>query len=100
MKLVNLDDLVKVQKAITLGGKEYPIVEQTLGQMIDAMKLEDDENLGHAEQLKLMRDATRSLVPTLSSKQIDGLTMAQLNAIMKLANEEVEVTDDEGKPNA
>jgi len=98
MKLLNLDTLVKVEKAVTLGGTEYPIVEQTLGQTLLAIKSESDlKGNDTQKQILVLKKHVAALVPSLPEEKLESLTFPQLNAIVELAGEKVEVKDEQGK---
>lgn len=101
MKLLNLDTLNKVEKAVTLNGIEYPIVEQTVGQMIIASQLDAKPKSRKEptleDQLKDMKKSVMSLIPSMEESVVDGLKMNHLAAIIELAVEVVEVETEEGK---
>lgn len=88
MELLNIDDLVKPKRAIVVGGYEHVIAEQSIGQLIESIKLakavrtEDDPAFEFEQYVK----AVQRLLPTCPEATIRGLTMRQLGAIMDFAN--------------
>jgi hypothetical protein len=101
MKLLNLDTLNKVEKAVTLKGIDYPIVEQTVGQMIIACQLDakakSKKQPTLEDQLKDMKKSVMALIPSMEESVVDDLKMPHLTAIIELAVEVVEVETEEGK---
>lgn len=89
MELLDLDALETAQKQVTLKGKTYTIADQTVGQMMEALKFakaaqEDPDN---PEPLLegLIRTAKR-LLPDCKDDIIDGLNMKQLAALVEFAS--------------
>ena len=89
MELLDLDALESVQKQVTLKGQTYDIADQTVGQMMDALKIakaanQDPDNPEPIIE-GLMRTAKR-LLPECPDDVIEGLKMKQLSALVEFAS--------------
>lgn len=89
MKLLNIDDLVKPNRAIVIGGHQHQIAEQSVGQLIESAKLAklQSENGDGVEQFEQFVRTVSRLIPTCPETTIRGLTVKQMIAIVDFANE-------------
>ena len=118
VKLLNLDDLNIVKREVELAGVAYPLMEQTVGQMINALKLADEaQKAGEIEDeversriiIGQMIETAARIIPTCPEPTLQSMNMKQLAALLEFAaapDEEVidvaepvegEETVDEGK---
>lgn len=89
MELLNLDALIEVRREVKLGGQNYPVVDQTVGQMIDAVRLAKkvDENPNDVETiLGAMIQTAKRLVPGAPHDLVESLKMRQLSALIEFAS--------------
>jgi len=110
MELLNLDDLVKVGREVVLSGETYKVVDQTVGDMVDALRLAKkvEKNQDDPEVIlgSLLSTAQR-LIPACPKDVLNKMVARQLSALIEFASAsdeeviesaEVEVVDgDEGK---
>lgn len=89
MKLLNLDELVEVRREVTIGGVSYKVVDQTVGQMIDALQMAKslDDNRENTEfLLSTMISTAQRLLPDCPREVIERLKMKQLAALIEFAS--------------
>lgn len=88
MELLNLDELVAPQREVRLGGKNYQVAEQSVGQMLEAIRLEKAyENQDNPEELLLaMQGVIAEMLPDLPEKEIRKLSFRQMTAIIEFCN--------------
>lgn len=96
MKLLNIDELSKVTRTLTIGGVEHPVIDMSVENFIEtqkeAEKLEkSDSTVTHIEAS--VRMIVRA-VPTLTEDQLKKLSLTQLGMILKFINGEL---DEEAK---
>lgn len=88
MDLLNIDELVKPTRAVVVGGYEHVIAEQSIGQLIESVKMakaaKTDEN--PAFEFEQYVKTVQRLIPTCPEHTVRGMTMRQLGAIMDFAN--------------
>lgn len=60
-KLLDLDTILPPKKCVKFGGKEYPIVEMTVGLFVSIKQMEDKDltNLSPFEQVTAYADSVR-----------------------------------------
>lgn len=89
MELLNLDDLVKVNREVQIGGETYEISDQTVGQMVDALRTAKaiEENQDDNELiLNSMIETAGRLIPKCPKEIIEQLKMRQLSALIEFAS--------------
>lgn len=90
MKLLNIDDLAKPKRAIVVGGYEHQLAEQSVGQLIEAAKLDSGE-VTQADDVVAKFESyvktIRRLIPTCPEEVVRGLTVKQMSAIVKFSND-------------
>lgn len=88
MKLLNLDELVTVARQIALGGDVYNVVDQSVGEMVNAIRvakrIEDAKNDPEVI-LEAMIDTACRLIPSCPRDLLGTLTMQQLAALINFA---------------
>lgn len=98
MKLLNLDDLFPNQRVVRIKGVEYPIVEQSLGFMIQALKQERD--IDRNDQVAVfegMLISAASLIPDAPAEVLRSLSIRQLTAVVQFsAASDEQLPDAEG----
>ncbi|WP_429236410.1 hypothetical protein [Aeromonas salmonicida] len=86
MKLLNLDDLFPNQRVVRIKGVEYPIVEQSLGSMIQALKLERDvDRNDQVAVFEGMLTSAGSMIPDAPAEVLRTLSIRQLTAVVQFA---------------
>ena len=86
MKLLNLDDLFPNQRFVRIKGVEYPIVEQSLGSMIQALKLERDvDRNDQVAVFEGMLVSASALIPEAPAEVLRTLSIRQLTAVVQFA---------------
>lgn len=87
-KLLNIDDILQTERVIVLQGKEYKIVDQSIGQMIEAIQLSESLK-SEANELTIANQIVKTvetIIPDCPKKVIHSLPMNALNAILEFAN--------------
>lgn len=89
MKLLNLDELVPNDRFVTIKGVEYPVVEQPLGDMIKAIKKEEQAKKegNSVVSLESLLDAASRLIPSAPADVIASLSIRQLMAVVAFASD-------------
>lgn len=90
VKLLNLDDLVVVKRVIQLGGKDYPVAEQTIGEMLARLSLAKEAESVTNDPVKILqslRDTARQILPTMEENLVDSLNMNQIVRLIEFVNE-------------
>ncbi|MFQ1907476.1 hypothetical protein ACK36G_18765 [Aeromonas veronii] len=86
MKLLNLDDLFPNQRFVRIKGVEYPIVDQSLGAMIQALKQERE--IDRNDQVAVfegMLASAGSMIPEAPAEVLRTLSIRQLTAVVQFA---------------
>lgn len=96
-KLLNLDEITETtEKFVKIKGKEYPVVERTVGQVLSAIKMEkklaksNDELAQFEAYVSLVAEA----IPDCPREELMRMPMKSLGAIMNYVNEAEEVTEE------
>lgn len=101
MKLLNLDDLVPNDRFVTIKGVEYPVVEQPLGDLIKAIKKEEDakKNGSSVGSLESLLEGAARLIPSAPADVIASLSIRQLTAVVAFASDsgDSQVTSEPGE---
>lgn len=89
MELLNLDVLAGITRKVTLGGFEYEIVDQTVEQMVEALrvakKVEGSSDDPEVILGSMIETAVR-LLPECPEEQIRRLKLRQLAALIEFAS--------------
>ncbi|MFQ2465707.1 hypothetical protein L1871_22725 (plasmid) [Aeromonas caviae] len=87
MKLLNLDDLFPNQRFVRIKGVEYPIVEQSLGSLIQALKQERDiDRNDQVAVFESMLVSAGTLIPEAPAEVLRTLSIRQLTAVVQFAS--------------
>lgn len=88
MKLLNLDELAVAPREVQLGGKVYPIAEQSVEQMIVGLELQEAaENADSPKNVLLaMKRSIKAILPTCPEKVINSLSLKNATAIIEFAS--------------
>ena len=86
-KILDLDSIVPPRKELKLAGKIYPIVEMSVGLFAEIKRFEsaDIENQPIAAQVGAYADLVKQIVPSLTDKELNKLTIIQLQKIFSFA---------------
>lgn len=93
MKLLNIDELVTPERAITIKGEQFIVKDKTVGQMLSALQAQqliDDANSSPEALFEKMVDTVKQVIPDCPRETLLGLQMDQLNAILNFANTPIE----------
>ena len=102
MELLNLDELVKPTRKVAIKGKEYTIADQTVGQMIEAIRVSKEVDGKNPEVIfEAMVRTAKAVLPDCPEKVLNGMSIRQLNALIEFASasdqQVVEGAEKEGK---
>lgn len=103
MKTLNLDQLKKVNRTVTLGGKTYEVLDMTVAQFIEstdaAERLKDEKD--PTKQLKEALEMVHRAMPSCPKEILGQLNLDQLNTLLEFINggmdEEAKTAADTGK---
>jgi len=89
-KLLNLDDFAGEERALVLGGVEYPMVEMSVKEFVEVTSNESlmDEDMPLSEQVRLSIEMIQRRFPTCPKEKLDALNLSQLTAILDFARGE------------
>ncbi len=91
VKLLNLDELATVKRVVQIGGVEYSVAEQTIGQMIQRLALSKKEEADPMDPevfLKSMRQTAQDILPTAPKKVIEGLSIKMITRLVEFLNDQ------------
>lgn len=107
VKLLNLDELAVVKRVVRLFGEEYPVAEQTVGQMVERLELAKAfEKMDQAEQtIAILQTTAKHILPTAPEEVIQRMTPQMISRIVEFVStadlpEEVEKAVIEARANA
>lgn len=85
-KLLNLDTLVPAVKQVQIGGKQYPIVEMSVGLFAEIKRFEGSEidSMSIADQVAAYAVLVQKLIP-LPQNVLDDLSVINLQQIFTFA---------------
>lgn len=98
MKLLNIDDLVTPEKAVTIKGVEYVIQNQTVGQMLSAIQASEMVESGNVDPAVTFRkivETVSMVIPDCPEEVLMNLRLEQLTAILEFANSKIEEAKEE-----
>lgn len=100
--LLNLDALAEKERLVQIKGKQYQLVDRTVGQVISAIKAQKDtEEMSESDSIEMMVDLVRQGIPDCPEEVLMRLPIAHLHAIMNFMmqsdEEAVEEAEKEGK---
>lgn len=94
MELFNLDELVTTKRTVRLFGCDYEVAQQTVGQMIAAMKMVETEQSDNPEViLSQLLETAHQILPDCPREYIERLNMKQVQALIQFASESDEATE-------
>jgi hypothetical protein len=92
VKTLNLDQLAKHTKTVTLGGKEYPVLDMTVEQFIEtnaaAERLKDEKD--PVKQLRETVALIKRAIPDCPIEQLNKLQFEQLGVLLDFINGDLE----------
>lgn len=102
-KALNLDNLVKERRTITVGGTTYAVVDMTVENYIATTKRAQDlgDNPSDVDQMESYVDLISRFVPEFDVQTIRSLSVEQLTTILKFVNgqfDEEKSPEPEDKP--
>jgi hypothetical protein len=100
MKLLNIDELITVEKSIRFKGVDHSVIERSIGQVIKAVKFSrTHESMEMDDQMESAVALIIEAVPTMSVEDLNQVPMAHLNAIISFIQQSDldEAEEPEGK---
>lgn len=102
MKLLNIDEVAEVTRTLKIKGTEYPVLEGSVGQFLDANALSDAaskavEDRDGTVMVTQFIDLIRAQVPTLPVEVIREFSFSKLRLVLDFVQGGL---DDEAKPEA
>lgn len=100
MNLLNLDEVVGVKRSVVLFGSEYSIKDQTLGDMILAMKDADSTDDSEAAVIESLLKQAHSILPDCPKDVLGKMNLRQLKALtdfIRQSDEEIVSADGKKK---
>jgi hypothetical protein len=89
VKLLNLDELAVVKRVVQIGGKQYDVAEQTVGQMISRLQLSKGEKMDDPDVfLRGMQRTAQDIIPGAPKKIIDSLTPKMITQLVEFLNDQ------------
>lgn len=88
MELLNLDEILTIKRKITIGGVDYDVSDQSIGQMITTLQVQKlIESEGDEEELMMqIVESIKAIIPACPEEVIRRLPMRGVNAIFEFAN--------------
>lgn len=85
MKTLNIEALAATNRTLTIGGKEYPVVEMTVENFIETTKAAEKlgTNPTYMEQVEATIEMIMRSVPSLSREVLLKLSLEHLSTIVK-----------------
>lgn len=89
--LLNLDELLEIERTVLIRGVEYPIVERSVGVMLDSIKIANrasrrTKKMTEEEFFQDMLKTMKTIVPDCPDEVLRGLTMRQMMAVLEFCN--------------
>lgn len=92
--LLNLDELTELERCVTIRGKEYSVVERSVGVLLDSIKVAKSAALkskgtnADKEQVFFegMIKTIQTIIPECPEAVVRGLSMPQMLALFEFAN--------------
>lgn len=93
LDILNLDELTELEREICIRGVNYPVVERSVGVMLDSIKIAKMTRAGahkvdETEFFNNMIKTIRTIVPDCPEEVVRGLTMRQMVAIIEFCNQD------------
>ncbi len=101
--LLNLDELIELERVVTIRGKEYSVVERSVGVLLDSIKvakqasLKTKGNQNEKEQafFESMIKTIQTIIPECPEAVVRGLSMPQMLALFEFANRDPQAMAEE-----
>lgn len=93
MDLLNLDELVELERRVAIRGTEYAIVERSVGVMLDSLRVAKAATAKGKKQteevfFENMIKTIQTIIPECPEAVVRGLSMAQMIAVFEFANQD------------
>ncbi|OCQ54119.1 hypothetical protein Ppb6_00669 [Photorhabdus australis subsp. thailandensis] len=91
-KLLDLDAILPPVKSVKFGGKEFPIVNMTVGLFVRIKQMEGQDlaTKSPAEQVVMYAEMVKQLLPSIDDEILGRMTVEQLQQIFNFAMAQVE----------
>lgn len=91
MNLLNLDELTELEREVQIRGINYPIVERSVGVMLDSIKIAKAAHRGgkkptEEEFFGDMLKTLKTIIPDCPDEVLRGLNMSQMLAVLEFCN--------------
>jgi hypothetical protein len=101
MKFLNLDELAVTNRTVTIGGKDYPVQEMSVGNFIETSKetesLKAKGDVSVSENMESTITMIKRFIPTLDDSVARAMNMKQLGTLMRFIRGELD-EDKEAAP--
>lgn len=89
VKLLNLDELAVIKRVVQINGKEYPVVDQSIEQMLSRLTQIKDTDINSPQVfLENMRQTAQEILPSAPKKVIGALTIKQITRLVEFLNDQ------------
>lgn len=98
MDLLNLDELLELERTVVIRGVSYPIVERSVGVMLDSIRVAKKAARKSQNEETFFEDmikTIRTMIPECPEEVVRGLTMPQMIALMNFVNTDPNVLAEE-----
>jgi hypothetical protein len=98
VKVLNLDELAKVDRTVVIGGKSYDIREMSVEGFIEFSRMAAEieakrtagNHVGSLDLIALMRGTVKFAIPDASPELVGTLNIAQLTKLVAYINGELD----------
>ena len=87
MDLLNLDELMTLERYVTLRGKRYGVNDRSVGQMIESIAIVKKNGIQSEEEfLESMVKTVKAVLPDAPEDVIRSMSLRQMVALLEFAN--------------
>jgi len=87
LELFNLDELTTLERFVTLRGKRYPVVDRSVGQMIESIAMTRKGGVQTEEDfLNSMVKTVEAVIPDAPAEVIRSMSLRQMVALLEFVN--------------
>lgn len=97
LKMLNIDELAKVERTLILGDVEYDVIEMSVGNFIDTTDMEKrlEEQNDPSEQIKETVAFIRRFIPTLPVETLRSVSFEKLGMIVGFVRGALDKADED-----
>lgn len=87
MDLLNLDELVTLERFVTLRGERYAVSDRSVGQMIEAINITKKGGVQKEEDfLDSMVKTVKAVIPDCPDSVVNSMSLRQMVALLEFVN--------------